>query len=110
VETKNEAESLLISTERSLNEHKSKIGADDIKAIEGALEATRKALAGSDNDAIKKSLTELQNAAMRIGTAMYKNTGSASAGAGSGSGSGSSESGEKKADEQDINAEFKDKK
>lgn len=98
IEAKNDADSLVYSTDKSLSEHKAKLGADDITEIEKALGETRAALGGEDVDALKAATQKLQTAAMRIGTAMYK---------GGASSSGSSES---KPEGDAKEAEFKDKK
>jgi len=78
IEAKNDGDSLVYSTEKSLSEHKAKLSAEDITAIEAALADTRKALGTEDVDALKASTQALQTAAMRIGTAMYKGAGGAS--------------------------------
>ena len=90
IDAKNDADSLVYSTDKSLNEHRSKLSAEDITEIEGALKDTRKALEGDDGEALRAQTQKLQTAAMRIGSAMYKNTG--------GSSSSSDNSGSKPAD------------
>ena len=107
IEAKNDADSLIYSTEKSLAEHRAKLGADDIAAIDAALADARKALAAEKVDELKAKTQALQTAAMRIGAAMYKGGGaSSSSGA---SGSGASEE-PKKDDGETKEAEFKDKK
>jgi len=101
IEAKNDADSLLYSTEKSLSEHKAKLSSDDVAAVEKALEETRKALASDNVDDLKAKTTALQSAAMRIGAAMYKG----SAGAASG---GAGTEGAKPAEDA-KEAEFKDK-
>jgi len=112
IDAKNDADSLLYSTEKSLTENKSKLSAEDITAVETALADTRKALEKGDAEDLKAKITALQTAAMRIGTAMYKNAGAgASAGAGADAGAGAGAGGaggDKGAGAAD--AEFKDKK
>jgi len=72
VETKNKAESLVFEVEKNITEHKDKLPPEDVKSIETALEATKKALESDDHDAIKKSSDDLQQAAVKIGEALYK--------------------------------------
>jgi molecular chaperone DnaK len=86
IEAKNDGDSLVYSTEKSLSEHKAKLSAEDITAIEAALADTRKALGTEDVDALKASTQALQTAAMRIGTAMYKGAGGASSSSGAAEG------------------------
>jgi molecular chaperone DnaK len=105
IEAKNDADSLVYSTDKSLSEHKSKLGADDISEIEKALAETRAALGSEaqDADALKAATQKLQTAAMKIGTAMYKNAGASSGGA-----AGGEEA--KKPEGETVDAEFKEKK
>ena len=103
IESKNDADSLLHSTERSLAEHKAKLGAEDITAIETAMAEARAALEKDNVEDLKAKVQALQTASMRIGTAMYKNAGSS---ASSGSSTGATSEETAKPDEKD--AEFKD--
>ncbi|MFP3787199.1 Hsp70 family protein, partial [Burkholderia sp. SIMBA_024] len=50
VEAKNQGESLVHSTEKSLSEYGDKVSADDKKAIEDALASLKTALEGDDAD------------------------------------------------------------
>ncbi len=71
VEAKNQAESLIHSTEKSVSEHGDKVSAGDKSAIEGAIEALKTALAGEDPETIKARTTDLMQASMKLGEAMY---------------------------------------
>jgi molecular chaperone DnaK len=106
IDAKNDADSLVYSTEKSMTEHKAKLSSEDITAIETALADTKKALSGDDAEDLKAKTQALQTAAMRIGTAMYKNSGSA------GGASSSGAEGEKKpgAEGETKEAEFNEKK
>lgn len=72
IETKNRAESLVHDVEKNLKEHKDKIDAAEVKKIEEAIEKTKKALESQNDSDIKKASDDLQNAAVKIGEAMYK--------------------------------------
>lgn len=72
VEAKNQAESLLHTTEKSLSEHGSKLSAEDKAAIETALAETKAALEGDDAEKIKASSQKLAEASMKLGQAMYE--------------------------------------
>ena len=72
VDTRNNTESLVSSTEKSLEEYGDKISADDKTAIETALADTKTALEGDDIEAIKSKSDTLSTAAMKLGEAMYK--------------------------------------
>ena len=71
VEAKNQAESLIHSTEKSVSEHGDKVSAGDKTAIESAIEALKTALAGEDPETIKARTTDLMQASMKLGEAMY---------------------------------------
>ena len=72
VDAKNQADSLVNSTEKSLKEHADKIEADDKEAIEKAKEDLAEAAKGNDADAIKSKIEALATAAQKMGEAIYK--------------------------------------
>jgi len=72
IDMKNVAESTVYQTEKMLKEQGDKVPADIKKEVEEKLEAVKKAKDGEDVAAIKASLDALQQAAMKIGEAMYK--------------------------------------
>jgi len=71
VEAKNQAESLIHLTEKSVSEHGDKVSAGDKSAIESAIEALKTALSGEDPETIKARTTDLMQASMKLGEAMY---------------------------------------
>ncbi|WP_266018999.1 molecular chaperone DnaK [Brucella intermedia] len=85
VEAKNQGESLVHSTEKSLSEYGDKVSADDKKAIEDALESLKTALEGDDADDIKAKTQTLAEASMKLGQAMYEAAQAAETGAAGGS-------------------------
>ncbi len=70
-EARNQAESLIHTTERQLEEHGDKIGADDKAGIEQALQAVKDVKDGEDATAIQEKTAALAAAAMKLGEAMY---------------------------------------
>ncbi len=72
VEAKNQGESLVHSTEKSVKEFGDKVSAENKSAIETAVEALKTALGGEDVEAIKSRTDELLQASMKLGEAMYK--------------------------------------
>jgi molecular chaperone DnaK len=74
VEAKNHAEALVHTTEKALSEHGSKVGEGDRRAIENAIADLKEALKGDDAAAITAKTGTLQQAAMKLGEAMYKQT------------------------------------
>ncbi len=72
VEAKNQGESLVHSSEKSLAEYGDKVSADDKKAIEDAIAALKTALEGDDAEDIKAKSQTLAEASMKLGQAMYE--------------------------------------
>jgi molecular chaperone DnaK len=110
VESRNRADSMVYNTEKTLREHRSKIGDADAKQIEDALEATKKSMQSEDPAEINQALETLTQASHKLAEAMYQ---SASSGADSGgpkaggsADGGGQDSGEKKEDV--VDAEFVD--
>ena len=77
VDARNQADTMLHTTEKSLKEHGSKISDAEKKAIETASANLRNALKGTDSEEIKKQTQELVQASMKLGEAVYKNQQSA---------------------------------
>lgn len=84
VETRNQAEALMHSTEKTLKENADKIGAADKTAIEDAISALKTALEGTDTAAIKEKSDALMQASLKLGEAMYKAQGADSTATGAG--------------------------
>ncbi len=72
VEAKNSAETLLDSTEKSLEEHKDKVSAEDKEAIENAMGELKSALETDDADEITTKSQALAEASMKMGQAIYE--------------------------------------
>ena len=72
VEAKNQGESLLHSTKKSLAEHSDKVDPSTVEAIEFAMSPLEDALAGNDVGKIKGAMQNLTEAAMKLGEAIYK--------------------------------------
>mgnify|MGYP001196450320 FL=1 len=80
VDSRNQADTLLHSTEKNLKDHGSKISDADKKAIETASSNLRNSLKGTDVEDIKKKTQELVQASMKMGEAIYKSQQSAKPG------------------------------
>ncbi|NVK35938.1 MAG: Hsp70 family protein, partial [Rhodobacteraceae bacterium] len=72
VEAKNQGESLVHSTEKSLADYGDKVGAEEKAAIETALEGLKSALEGEDLEDIQAKTQALAEASMKLGEAMYQ--------------------------------------
>ncbi len=80
VDSRNQADTLLHSTEKNLKEHGSKVSEADKKTIETASSNLRNSLKGTDIEDIKKKTQELVQASMKLGEAIYKSQQSAKPG------------------------------
>ena len=74
VESRNQAESLINSTEKSMEEHGDKVDPTTIEAIELAIAALKDDLEKEDTSAekIKAGIQNVTEAAMKLGEAIYK--------------------------------------
>ncbi|MBT5899856.1 MAG: Hsp70 family protein, partial [Candidatus Pelagibacter sp.] len=72
VDARNQADSLVFSTEKSLKEHGDKISAEEKKAIEDGITELKKSLEGSDVEDVKKKTQNLIQVSMKLGEAVYK--------------------------------------
>jgi molecular chaperone DnaK len=72
VETRNQAESLVYNAEKTLKEYGDKVGADDKKSIESAIERLKEVMSGNDIPAIRREVEKVQEEVQKIGTAIYQ--------------------------------------
>lgn len=72
VDLKNQADQLIYSTEKTLNEHGDKISADEKGKIEDALKELKDAKEKEDADAIKKAMENVNNTAQELGKVLYQ--------------------------------------
>ena len=73
IEAKNQAESLIHSTEKSMEEHADKVDPTTVEAIELAIAALKDELETDNADKIKSGIQNVTEAAMKLGEAIYKN-------------------------------------
>ena len=72
IEAKNQAESMIHSTEKSMEEHADKVDPTTIEAIELAIAALKDDLETDNTDKIKSGIQNVTEAAMKLGEAIYK--------------------------------------
>ena len=101
-EAKNQAESLVHSTEQQLNEHGDKIDDATKSDIEAKIAETKTAIEGGDSETMKTKSEELAQAAMQLGQKIYESQ-QAEAGAAE---SGEAQGDETANDEDVVDAEF----
>jgi molecular chaperone DnaK len=99
VEAKNQGESLLHSTKKSLTEHSDKVDPSTVEAIELAMGALEDTLKTEDVGKIRGGIQNLTEAAMRLGEAIYKAQASAEGGDGDDA---------RPVDEDIVDADFED--
>ncbi|WP_127901428.1 molecular chaperone DnaK [Solirhodobacter olei] len=105
VETKNQAESLIHSTRKSIEEHGDKVDQSTIEAIELAIGALEDVLKTEDVGKIKGGIQNVTEASMRLGEAIYKAQQSE---ADTGAGEPADEDGPRSVDEDIVDADFED--
>ncbi|MFC0200031.1 molecular chaperone DnaK [Paracoccus rhizosphaerae] len=72
VEARNQAESLIHSTKKSLDEHGDKVDSSTVEAIELAVGALEESLKADDAGKIRSGIQNVMDASMRLGEAIYK--------------------------------------
>lgn len=110
IEAKNQAESLIHTTEKTLKENADKVSSADKEAIESAITALKGVIEGDDAAAIKEKSDALMQASLKLGEAMYKAQGAA---AGTGSAQGAEQGApeaEPKKNDNVVDADFEEVK
>jgi molecular chaperone DnaK len=109
VEARNRADAMIYSTEKTLSEHRDKIGDDDAKKIEQALEATKAAVKDGDATEINRTVENLTQASHKLAEAMYQAAGPGAEGTPNGGADADAPSANGAAPEEDVvDAEFVD--
>ncbi len=108
VEARNQADSLIYSTEKSLRDLGDKVPEDLRKEVEEKISELRKAMEGTDVEAIRRATDELTRVSYRLAEMVYKQTGAQTGGQTS---SGTQETGqEKKGGDDVIDADYEEMK
>ena len=88
IQARNEADTLIYQVEKSLRELGDKVPAADRGRVEDKIKSLREVMSGDDAGRIRRTMDELQQAAVAIGQAMYAQQQAASGGAQAGPGAG----------------------
>ena len=72
IETRNTADTLAYTAEKTLREQKEKIPSDLNQEVEGKIAAVRSALQGTDIDALRRATRELNESMQKVGAAVYQ--------------------------------------
>jgi len=111
IDMKNQGDSLVYQTEKTLTEYGDKVPAEVRSGIDSALTQLKDVLKGDDAEVIKKSIDNLQQASFKLGEHIYKDAGAQGAAAAAGADpSTAGNDRETKKDDDVIDAEFVDKK
>ncbi len=72
IEVRNQADTLTYNTEKTLNENKDKLSAEDVQAVENAIKETREAIDSNNTALIKEKVEALNKASHKLAEIMYQ--------------------------------------
>jgi len=108
IEVRNQTDSLVYSTERTLGEHGAKLAESDRKAIDDALAEAREALKGEDIERMKRAQESLSRASHKLAEIMYREAQTQGQPAGSGAPGGQSQGASGPKEGEVVDADFED--
>ncbi|RMF93913.1 MAG: molecular chaperone DnaK [Candidatus Schekmanbacteria bacterium] len=111
VDVHNQLDSLIYSTEKTLNENKGSLPADEVANIENELKKGKDALNTNDLETMKKAIDDITKSSHKLAEIMYQKTQQTAGAQGptDGSGSTAGESATDSAADNVVDAEFEDK-
>ncbi|MEN8136674.1 MAG: molecular chaperone DnaK [Thermodesulfobacteriota bacterium] len=101
VETRNQADSMIYATEKSLTELGDKVDAETKTNVEKEIESLKKLMEGDDTEAIKAGIESLTQASHKLAEMMYSQA-SAEQPEGASGDAGADEASDKKKDDDDV--------
>ncbi|MBD3426379.1 MAG: molecular chaperone DnaK [Candidatus Omnitrophica bacterium] len=107
IETKNQLDSFVYSTEKAVKDYGEKVSDDEKKKIQDAVEAAKKALEGEDIDAMKKAQEDLQKASHKLSEEIYKEAQAKAQQQQAGAGQEAQPGAEQKKEEDVVDADYK---
>jgi molecular chaperone DnaK len=109
IESRNRADAMVYNIEKMLKEHRDKVSEGDAKAVEDALQETKKAMQEGGIDRINQATSKLETASHKLAEAMYKSASQPPPGQqGTPGGDGQAPGGESKPKDNVVDAEFVD--
>ena len=108
IDTKNQADSMIHSAEKNMNEFGDKVSAEEKTAIENDIKSLKDSMESDDLEKIKSGLEALTQSSMKLGEAMYKSQQAESAPEGNGSDDSNTATDGK--NEKVVDAEFEEVK
>ena len=113
-EVRNQLDSLVYTTEKTINEHKEKLPESDRRPVESALENAKKVLERADSAEVsemKKAVDELTKSSHKLAEMMYQQASAQGKSSEPGHGAGGGPGGQpRKGDDDVIDAEYEDAK
>ncbi|MEW6594043.1 MAG: molecular chaperone DnaK [Thermodesulfobacteriota bacterium] len=109
VEARNQADSMIYATEKSLKEVGDKVDAETKSKVESEIASLKKLMEGSDTEAIKKGIESLTQASHKLAEIMYSQASQQQA-AGAGAAGGEDAGAKKKGDDDVVDADFEEVK
>lgn len=109
VETRNQLDNLIYTTEKTLNENRDKLPPDELRTIEDTLSSAKDALKSGDITRIRRSLDELTKASHKLAEALYRRAQEATS-YGSQRTEERRQGGSSRGDDEVLDAEFEDVK
>ncbi|MGE3539559.1 MAG: molecular chaperone DnaK [Candidatus Tectimicrobiota bacterium] len=108
IETRNQLDSLVYQTEKTLREQRDNLASEDVNAVEAALTEGREALKGEDVAAMERARDRINQSAHKLAEAMYKQAAATGQPDGEAQSGGSAGAGGRKKDSEVVDAEFED--
>jgi molecular chaperone DnaK len=110
VESRNQLDSLVYQTEKTLNDHRDSLAAEDIAAVETALKAAKEALQGDDAAAMDRAREQLTQSSHKLAEAMYKKQAEEASATDAKGAQQDSAAGNQRKEDDVVDAEFEDVK
>ena len=108
IEARNRADAMIYNIEKTLKEHRDKVGEEEARNIETAIADTKKAMTGGTTEEINAATDKLTAASHKLAEAMYKASAAAPGSDGAGPGPGAGPSADSKKKDDVVDAEFVD--
>lgn len=108
VDARNQADSLVYSTEKLLRENRDKLPAVEVKVVEDAIQATKDAINTGDVATIRSRMDDLNKASHRLAEVMYQ--AAQQQGQAGGAGAGAGGAGARSQEGEVVDAEFEESK
>jgi len=109
IEARNQLDSLIYNTEKTINENRDKLPAEEIQAVEAAIDQGKQAMEGDDAEAMKKASDNILQSSHKIAELLYKQQTDQGQAAGAQPPPGEEASGESGSGEGDvIDAEYEE--